>query len=110
MQEIEMELLSVLEKQVAALLTRIRDLSKKVVDLEALNQQCTLDNNRLVEKRALSEKQMVDLQEELEMFKATMHQQNSQLSELTQEKSLTKHLIEDLIKSIETANCNEHNS
>lgn len=76
-----MEILSVLEKKVVSLIDTIKQLKA--------------ENDRLVNENS-------QLSERLLMMEGAVHEDAKRVEELDQEKALTKMVVDDLIKSIDS--------
>ena len=76
-----MEALSVLEKKIASLISLVKELKTK-------NERLAKENAELIDK--------------LEMVEGSMFKDNENIEELNQEKALTKMVVDDLIKDIDS--------
>lgn len=96
-----MKILEALEDRVNKLITISVDLSLKnnllVKELEGLkteNELLKVENTKLTEGNA-------DLNAQVNFLEVTLEKENKQTSDLSEEKSLAKLVVDDLIKSID---------
>ena len=93
-----MELLTVLEQKIAALVARINDLTAQL-------DMSRSEHGALMERFDQEKKQLCEQIEKLEDSLLTRHQN---IEELSTERELTKMAVDDLIKSIDTIVNREH--
>jgi len=90
-----MEVLSLLEKRIASLL----ELTKK---LQIENNTIKAENSKLVEDNLQLAQQVEHLTNKMKSIEGAVVENSKDLDELSQEKALTKMVVDDLIKSIDS--------
>jgi len=90
-----MEALSLLEKKIVSLLDLINKLKVENTELKSENDKLTKDNIKLLQS-------VKDLTEKLEAIEKSVFDSSKDLDELSQEKELTKIVVDDLIKNIDS--------
>jgi len=90
-----MEVLSLLEKRIASLL----ELTKK---LQIENNTVKAENSKLVEDNLQLAQQVEHLTNKMKSIEGAVVENSKDLDELSQEKALTKMVVDDLIKSIDS--------
>lgn len=81
---------------------RIKSLVELACKLKDDNARLKEENLRLERENFDYEKKVSDLQFKINSFEGAFAQSNKDFDELSQEKELTKLVVDDLIKSIET--------
>jgi len=89
------EALSLLEKKIIHLLELISKLKEE-------NNRLKAESAHLVEKNADLSQRVTDLTEKMSVTENAMVEHDKDLDELSQEKALTKMVVDDLIKSIDS--------
>lgn len=102
-----MELISVLEKRVEALLVYVKELALRNTHLANENDSLRLQNKEFQERADNLEKSLVNMEEQFELIKTSTIMHGNELNEMQQEKALAKLIIEDLIKNIEASSVGE---
>lgn len=97
-----MELLTVLEKRVSALLSKMNDLIAANSKLESGNKELQSQNSQLQQEIARLTAHIATLEHEAEALKSVVLKESSHLEEISQERAQAKLLLEDLIKNIES--------
>jgi cell division septum initiation protein DivIVA len=90
-----MEVLSLLEGRIKSLVELVGKLKEEGVRLKLENSRLAEENERLAEK-------VFSLQGQIDSFEGAITENSKSLDELSQEKALTKMVVDDLIKSIDS--------
>ncbi|MFC1842961.1 hypothetical protein ACFLYU_04850 [Candidatus Dependentiae bacterium] len=90
-----MEALGLLENKIKNLV----ELSSK---FKIENAKLKTENSRLTGKNAKLSQKVDDLQKQLEAFEGAIVENSKSLDEMSQEKALTKMVVDDLIQSIDS--------
>lgn len=103
-----MEVVLILEEKIKALIATIKciknehsNLQSKYDFLQSENVQLKAENNRLIECNAQLNSQLCTIEE-------SMLKETGQVQELTEERSITRLVLDDLIKSIDSIVENEN--
>ncbi len=102
-----MDALTLLEQKVALLVERLAQLKTKNNQLVAENEKIGVENNELKSKCAQLSQENAQLAEQLDAIENSMLQGSKTVEDLSLEKSLTKAVVDDLIKSIDALVENE---
>jgi chromosome segregation ATPase len=105
-----METLSVLEKKIASLVTLIKDLKTQNNQLQVEKDTLSLECDVLKEQHTKLAQANAHLIEQLDAIESSLLQGTKDVEDLSLEKSLTKAVVDDLIKSIDALVENEQQS
>lgn len=96
-----MEMINVLEEKIKALLALVKDLKQSNDVLQAESQKLKTENEELKTENAKFAEDNAQLIAQLKSLEGTMVKGSDQIKELKQERSATKSVVDDLIKSID---------
>lgn len=90
-----MEVFTLLESRIKSLVELVNKLKDEGVGLKA-------ENARLIEENASLSDKVFSLQAQIDSFEGAIVENSKNLDELSQEKALTRMVVDDLIKSIDS--------
>jgi len=97
-----MEALSVLEDKIGLLVTLVKELKTQNEALQVSKQKLEEENEALKAENAKFAEDNAQLAAQLKSIQESVLKENKQADELNQERSMTKAVVDDLIKSIDT--------
>ena len=103
-----METLLALEEKVKALVLHIKDMKEKLAVLQKENEHFNNENKQLKAENDAYFESNAQLNKQLNTLENSILQESGHVHELTEERSMTRSVLDDLIKSIDSIVENEN--